>query len=230
MLTTPINIYLYVANHAYTNPHKGLLPKKHPTNNSISWYRKHIKAQNTGYNHSLMHTMREVLKNMQSAQHQDSIQICLKSKNDYWKKNMRKNCIYNILYSCSRVYQGKIGQYLKIRFEEHQKTVMYEEINSLLEPLFRKNQVTNLWFHWHGQQIGVHTVHQVMWSRQSQEYTDASIRCDMYDRGYIYSPKTRFNTYRSYRHLRKAERYKAEKLLKKQIMKMMKLLWTNHKQ
>ena len=42
--------------------------------------------------------------------------------------NNIKNCVYSVLWSCGKIYKGETGHPLKVRLEEHQKTVVRGEI------------------------------------------------------------------------------------------------------
>ena len=51
----------------------------------------------------------------------------------FWVKpptefNMTKNYVYSILCSCVKIYKGETGHPLKVRLEEHQKVVVWGEI------------------------------------------------------------------------------------------------------
>ena len=41
---------------------------------------------------------------------------------------MIKNCVYSIPCSCGKIHKGETGRPLKVRLEEHQKTVVRGEI------------------------------------------------------------------------------------------------------
>ena len=42
-----------------------------------------------------------------------------------------KNCVYSIPCSCGKIYKGETGHTLKVRLEEHRKTVVRNEIEKL---------------------------------------------------------------------------------------------------
>ena len=42
--------------------------------------------------------------------------------------NMTKNCVYSIPCSCGKIYKGETGHPPKVRLEEHQKAVVWGEI------------------------------------------------------------------------------------------------------
>ena len=42
--------------------------------------------------------------------------------------NIIKNCVYSIPCSCGKIYKGETGRPLKVRLEEHWKTVVRGEI------------------------------------------------------------------------------------------------------
>lgn len=66
--------------------------------------------------------VRKDSEDLQAMQHQNNIQKQFNFTETSLSKNMIKNCVYSIPYSCSKEYKIKNSQPLKKKLKEHKKT------------------------------------------------------------------------------------------------------------